>query len=100
MGRAIAGRLLGAGHDVTVWNRTPGRDHELIPLGATHADSAATAVDDREVIITMVTDGPALEQVLFGDGGAAEAIPTESTLIEMSTIGPTALASVAERLAP
>ena len=47
-----------------------------------------------------MTDGPALEQVLFGDGGAAGAIPKDATLIEMSTIGPTALASVAERLAP
>ncbi len=100
MGRAIAARLLGGGHDVTVWNRSPGRDDELVATGARRADTPADAVTDREVVITMVTDGPALEQVLFGDDGAAETIPHGATLIEMSTIGPTALASVAERTAP
>ena len=100
MGRAIAARLLGAGHDLTVWNRTPGRDDELVASGARRASSPDEAVSDREAVITMVTDGPALEQVLFGDGGAVSAIPHDATLIEMSTIGPTALASVAQRLAP
>jgi len=98
MGRAIAARLLGAGHEVTVWNRTPGRGDELVAAGAAHADSPAEAVSDREVVITMVTDGSALEDVLFRPDGAAEAIPNDATLIEMSTVGPTALASVAERL--
>jgi 3-hydroxyisobutyrate dehydrogenase len=98
MGRAIAGRLLDAGHDVTVWNRTPGRDRELVASGARAAGSPGEAVEDREVVITMVTDGPALEQVVFGDGGAAAAIPDEAVLIEMSTIGPTSLATVVERL--
>jgi 3-hydroxyisobutyrate dehydrogenase-like beta-hydroxyacid dehydrogenase len=100
MGSAIAGKLLGAGHDLTVWNRTPGRDDELVAAGARHADTPAEAMSDREVVITMVTDGPALEQVLFGGGGAASAIPKDATLVEMSTIGPTALAAVVERLAP
>jgi 3-hydroxyisobutyrate dehydrogenase-like beta-hydroxyacid dehydrogenase len=100
MGRAIAAKLLDAGHDLSVWNRTPERDVELVASGARRADSPAEAVSDREVVITSVTDGPALEQVLFGEGGAAEAIPHEATLIDMSTIGPTALASVSERIAP
>jgi len=100
MGRAIAARLIGGGHDVTVWNRSPGRDDELVATGGRRAETPADAVTNREVVITMVTDGPALEQVLFGDDGAAETIPHDATLIEMSTIGPTALASVAERTAP
>ena len=100
MGRAIAARLLDAGHDVAVWNRTPGRDGELVESGARRAGSSAEAVSDREVVITMVTDGPALDQVLFGDVGAASAMGPDATLIEMSTVGPTALASVVERLAP
>jgi 3-hydroxyisobutyrate dehydrogenase len=100
MGRAIAARLLGAGNDVTVWNRSPGRDEELVAAGARRTESPADAVSDREVVITMVTDGPALEQVMFGDRGAAGVISPDAALIEMSTIGPTALASVAERLAP
>jgi 3-hydroxyisobutyrate dehydrogenase-like beta-hydroxyacid dehydrogenase len=100
MGSAIAARLLGAGHELSVWNRTPGRDEELVAAGARGAGSAADAVRNAEVVITMVTDPPALEQVLFGDGGAAQAIPLDATLIEMSTVGPTAIASVVEQLAP
>ena len=48
----------------------------------------------------MVTDGRALEEVLFGPDGAASAISSDATLIDMSTVGPTSIASVAERLAP
>jgi 3-hydroxyisobutyrate dehydrogenase len=100
MGRAISHRLLGAGHELSVWNRTPGRDDELVTAGARRAGSAADAVRNAEVVITMVTDPPALEGVLFGPDGAAAAIPQSSTLIDMSTVGPTEIASVAERLAP
>jgi 3-hydroxyisobutyrate dehydrogenase len=52
------------------------------------------------VVITMVTDPPALEAVLFGPDGAAPAIPDSATLIDMSTVGPTEISSVAERVAP
>ena len=98
MGRAIAQRLLEAGHDLSVWNRTPGRDEQLVTAGATRADTPADAVRDAGVVVTMLTDPPALEQVLFGPDGAASAIPETATLIEMSTVGPTAIASAAERL--
>jgi len=100
MGRAIAARLLGAGHDVRVWNRTPGRDDELVAAGARRSTTSADAVRDAEVVITMVTDPPALEAVLFGPDGAASAIPEAATLIDMSTVGPTAIASVVARLVP
>jgi 3-hydroxyisobutyrate dehydrogenase len=100
MGHAIAARLLGAGHDVRVWNRTPGRDDELVAAGARRTTTPADAVRNAEVVITMVTDPPALEAVLFGPDGAAPAIQKGATLIDMSTVGPTEIASVAERLAP
>jgi 3-hydroxyisobutyrate dehydrogenase-like beta-hydroxyacid dehydrogenase len=99
MGHAIAQRLLEAGHDLTVWNRTPGRDEELVSAGATRADTPADAVRGAEVVVTMLTDPPALETVLFGPDGAASAIPETATLIEMSTVGPTAIASVVKRIA-
>ena len=98
MGHAIAARLLGAGHDVRVWNRTPGKDDDLVTSGALRAETPADAVRDGEVVVTMVTDPPALEDVLFGPDGAATAIPETATLIDMSTVGPTAIASAAERL--
>jgi 3-hydroxyisobutyrate dehydrogenase-like beta-hydroxyacid dehydrogenase len=100
MGRAIAARLLDAGHDVRVWNRTTGRDEELVAAGARRADTPADAVGGAEVVITMVTDPPALDDVLFGPDGAAHAIAETATLIDMSTVGPTEIASVAERLSP
>jgi len=100
MGRAIAARLLGAGHDVRVWNRTPGRDDELVAAGARRSTTPADAVREAEVVITMVTDPPALEAVLFGPDGAAPAIRDSATLIDMSTVGPTEIASVVERVAP
>jgi len=98
MGRAMAARLLDAGHDLTVWNRTPGRDGELVSAGARRGETPADAVRDAEVVVTMLTDPPALEDVLFGPDGASSAIPDTATLIEMSTVGPTAIASAAERL--
>ena len=100
MGSAMAARLLNAGHDLTVWNRTPGRDGELVSAGARRGETPADAVRDAEVVVTMVTDPPALEAVLFGPDGAAAAIPETATLIDMSTVGPTAIASVVERLGP
>lgn len=98
MGCAMAARLLDAGHDLTVWNRTPGRDGELVSAGARRGETPADAVRDAEVVVTMLTDPPALEAVLFGPDGASSAIPDTATLIEMSTVGPTAIASAAERL--
>ena len=100
MGSAMAARLLDAGHDLTVWNRTPGRDGGLVSAGARRGETPADAVRDAEVVVTMLTDPPALEAVLFGPDGAAAAIPETATLIDMSTVGPTAIASVVERLAP
>ncbi|HEX6581874.1 MAG TPA: NAD(P)-dependent oxidoreductase, partial [Actinomycetota bacterium] len=98
MGHAVADRLLGARHDIRVWNRTPGRDDDLVASGAGRSTTPSDAVRDAEVVITMVTDPPALEEVLFGPNGAASAIPETATLIDMSTVGPSAIASAAERL--
>lgn len=101
MGEAMARRLLDSGsHDVSVWNRSPGKDADLVAAGARRGATAADAVRDADAVITMVTDGPALEEVLFGADGAAAAIPRTATLIEMSTVGPTVIGSVAEGLAP
>jgi len=100
MGRAIAHRLMSAGHGLTVWNRTPGKDEELVAAGARRAATPGEAVREAEVVITMVTDPPALEEVLFGSEGAGPAISEMATLVEMSTVGPTAIAAIVERLAP
>jgi 3-hydroxyisobutyrate dehydrogenase-like beta-hydroxyacid dehydrogenase len=66
MGRAIAGRLLASGHAMTVWNRSPGPAEELVALGATQSTSPAEAVRDADILITMLFDDAAHEEVLFG----------------------------------
>ena len=100
MGAPMAGRLVDAGHHLQVWNRTPGRDGGLIAAGAHRARTPAEAARDAEIVITMLADPPALEQVLFGPGGVSETIAPESILIDMSTVGPTAIHAAAERLHP
>jgi 3-hydroxyisobutyrate dehydrogenase-like beta-hydroxyacid dehydrogenase len=97
MGAPMAGRLLDAGHDLTVWNRTPARADALVARGATAAATPAEAARDAEVVVTMVADPPALDQVIEAVAGS---IDPGAVLVEMSTVGPTAIRSVAEGLAP
>jgi 3-hydroxyisobutyrate dehydrogenase-like beta-hydroxyacid dehydrogenase len=98
MGAPMAGRLIDAGHDVTVWNRTRERSEPLAARGARVADTPAEAASGAEALITMVTDAPALEAVLFGPDGAVEGLGSGSTLIEMSTVGPDAVRAIRDRL--
>jgi 3-hydroxyisobutyrate dehydrogenase len=100
MGHPMAGRLVAAGHEVRVWNRTPGRDEDLVAAGAVRAATPAEASTHADVAITMLSDPPALEAVLFGAGGVAETLPPSATLIDMSTVGPGPIRTAAERLAP
>jgi HAD superfamily hydrolase (TIGR01450 family) len=95
MGGRLARRLLDAGHDVTVWNRTRARAKELLDAGATLAATPADAAGQSEVVITMVTDLPALLAVISGRGGLAGGIGGSTTLIEMSTVGPAAVTQLA-----
>jgi 3-hydroxyisobutyrate dehydrogenase-like beta-hydroxyacid dehydrogenase len=97
MGAPMAGRLLDAGHDLTVWNRTPGRADALVARGAVAVATPADAVVGAEVVVTMVADPPALDQVIEAVAGS---IDPGAVLVEMSTVGPTAIRSVAEGLAP
>lgn len=83
MGRPMAMNLVKAGHDVTVWNRTP-RNLE----GARTAASPAEASKDAEVVWICVTDTKAVEAVLFGPGGVVEVLRPGVTVIDSSTIAP------------
>lgn len=98
MGTPLAIRLLEAGHDLTVWNRTPARAQPLRDAGAVVADTPAEAGRAADVAITMVTDPEALERVVFGPDGLADALGPGRLLLEMSTVGPDEIRSIAERL--
>lgn len=98
MGAPMASRLLDAGFDVTVWNRNSAKSAPLTEKGATLAQSAAEAVETADVIITMLTDGPAVRDVLF-DQGAAAVMKKGSVVIDMSSISPDFAREHAKRLA-
>jgi 3-hydroxyisobutyrate dehydrogenase len=98
MGTPMARRLLNAGHDVAVWNRTAGKAEALAADGAEVAATPARAAAGREVVITMLADREALEAVLFGEAGAAGALEPGAVLVDMSTVGRDAVFDVAGRL--
>jgi len=98
MGTPMATRLLQAGHDMTVWNRTAARADPLGARGAVVASSPAEAAAGVDFAITMLATPEALEEVVFGPDGLASVLGPGQTLIEMSTVGPEAVRSVAARL--
>lgn len=100
MGAPMASRLLRAGHQLTVWNRTPERTAPLTKQGAIAATTPAEAAAGAELIITMLATPDALEQVVFGDSGLAGVPAAGQVLVDMSTVGLAAIRSVASRLPP
>ena len=86
MGSAIARNLINAGHSLTVCNRTRSRCDAFKPLGAAIAESPSAAVAGAEVLITMLADDRAVEDVIFAPGKALEALPAGAVHISMSTI--------------
>jgi 3-hydroxyisobutyrate dehydrogenase-like beta-hydroxyacid dehydrogenase len=92
MGQPIGVNLLKAGHALTVWNRTSSRANELVALGAKLATSPKEAAAASDVLLTIVSDPPALESVLWGaDGrnsGALAGLKPGSTYIDSSTVSP------------
>jgi len=99
MGRPMARNLLAAGYPLTVWNRTRSRMDELVSLGAAAASSPREVAERSDVVITMVTDSPDVEEVVLGPSGVIEGARPGMTVIDMSTISPRVARRVAEVLA-
>jgi len=85
MGSAMAANLVKAGHDVTVFNRSPEKRRALLELGAHEADSVADACHG-EVIITMLADDTAVADVALAKYGIVETLATDAIHLSMSTI--------------
>lgn len=103
MGRPMVKNLLAAGFPVTVWNRSrPGID-ECVAAGAQEAESPQAVAADADVLITIVTDSPDVEQVVLGGGesppAAIEGLAQGSVLIDMSTISPSVTRHISDVLA-
>ncbi len=86
MGAPMCQNLLSAGLPLTVWNRSLAKAEPLAKRGAIVADSPQSAASDADVVITMLSDGPAVAAVMF-EQGAADAIREGATHIDMSSIG-------------
>jgi 3-hydroxyisobutyrate dehydrogenase-like beta-hydroxyacid dehydrogenase len=85
MGSAMAANLVKAGHDVTVFNRSPEKRRALLELGAHEADSVADACHGQ-VIITMLADDTAVADVALAKYGIVETLAKGAIHVSMSTI--------------
>jgi 3-hydroxyisobutyrate dehydrogenase len=88
MGKSMAANLLKVGFSVVVWNRTRARAQELAQQGARVAGTPREAAASADVLLTMVSDPPALEEVLWGADGALEGLRRGSAYIDSSTVAP------------
>jgi 3-hydroxyisobutyrate dehydrogenase len=88
MGAAIAGRLIELGHEVTVWNRTPEKAKPLGEAGAKVVGSPAEVAAASEAVITILTDGKAIDDVYNGANGLLSGDVKGKLFIEMSTVAP------------
>jgi 3-hydroxyisobutyrate dehydrogenase-like beta-hydroxyacid dehydrogenase len=95
MGQSMATNLVKAGHEVTAWNRTPGKQVE----GAQVASSPAEAAQGVEVVWMAVSDTAAVESVLFGSDGVESSLTEGMIVVDSSTISPSATRKFAERIA-
>ena len=98
MGAPMAANLARAGFEVTVWNRTPGRDEAPVALGARRAESPAALAVRCEVVVLCLTDAPQVDEVLFA-GGLADALAPGAVVVDCSTTSPVAAQRVASALA-
>jgi 3-hydroxyisobutyrate dehydrogenase-like beta-hydroxyacid dehydrogenase len=88
MGSAIAERLLGAGRELAVWNRTRARADQFAERGVVTLDQPADAWTHGDVAIVMVADTAAVESVVLGSEGLLSGDCAGRTIIDMSTISP------------
>ena len=97
MGQPMARRLCQAGHAVSVWNRDRSKAERLLDAGARVAASPAEAVAGADCVVTLLTDGAAVADVLFEQGAAAAMAPG-ALLVDMSSIMPSQAREHASRL--
>jgi 3-hydroxyisobutyrate dehydrogenase len=98
MGFPMTRRLLNAGHDVTVWNRSSGKAAALAEAGAKAASSPHEVAAAANIIFMCLTDAAAVEAVVFGPDGLAMAPGVGKLVVDFSSIHPDAARSIAARL--
>ena len=99
MGRPMTLRLLAAGHEVAVWNRSRDKLGPVLEKGARAADSPAGVARGCEILMMCVTDQHAVEEVLFGADGVTSAGQRGLVVVDFSSIAPASARAFAQRLA-
>ena len=95
MGQGIANRVLAGGHDLLVYNRSPGKAAALAKSGARIASSITGVCEGRQVVITMLADDAALNEVALAKGGLRDSLPAGAVHMAMGTHGVGAIRSLA-----
>jgi 3-hydroxyisobutyrate dehydrogenase-like beta-hydroxyacid dehydrogenase len=95
MGSGVARNILEAGHDLVVWNRSPGKTSSFAAAGAAVAPSIEAACEGREVVATMVANDQALVEVVEADGGIRGALEGGAIHLVMGTHGVEAVRRIA-----
>src|SRR5207237_9200962 len=99
MGRPMAQRILDAGYQLTVFNRTAEKARDLVEAGAQQAGSPSEVAAASDVVVTIVTDTPDVVAVVTGEGGLLAGAHEGMTWIDMSTISPEATRELGARVA-
>ena len=98
MGRPISARILDAGYELLVWNRTPGRCEDLIDLGAEEVESPRELAEQCDVVLLCLADEAAVERVVFGEDGLASALDEDQLVVDLSSISPDSARRLAHEL--
>lgn len=99
MGTGMARNLAEKGHDVVVWNRTPGRADGVVAAGAAEAESARAVAEACGITMICVSDTPDVDSVLHGDDGVLAGLSEGDLVVDHSTISPSATGRFAEEVA-
>ncbi len=98
MGVPMAGRLVNAGFEVAVWNRSADKAKALIEAGAKFANDPRSVAESASIIFMCVTDAAAVEDVVFGTNGLAAVPGSDKLVVDFSSIHPDATRDIATRL--
>lgn len=99
MGRSMAGHLLAAGHELTVFNRTKDKAEELLSSGAQWAETPGAAAKGAEVVFTIVGFPRDVEEVYFGAGAILESCEPGTIVCDMTTSSPDLAVRIADAAA-
>jgi 2-hydroxy-3-oxopropionate reductase len=99
MGSPMCRNLLKAGYEVVVYNRSSAPVDRMVELGAARGASPRDVAERSNIVITMMPDGPEVEEVIIGTRGALEGAKPGSTVMDMSSVNPLVSQRISARCA-